>query len=712
MKMKFLKYGAVLCAGFVLSNYSCTNERYPKSLSPEESLQKMKVHEDFQMEIFATEPYVKDPISMVFDEENNAYVVEMADYPFSDMNPNKAGEGKGRIVFLKDTDGDGVIDESTVFIEGISEITSVLPWKGGLLVTAAPDILYLKDTNGDGKADKKEVLFTGFFTNNSEAQITNLRFGIDNWIYASNHGQAGTVSYTKKPEASALSMGGSDFRFRLDKELFELETAPAQFGQALNDWGHRFMTQNTIHIQQAVIPRRYMERHPYLPSKKGVEDISDHGLRMYQITPAPYWRAERSKRRQEQYDEQGLDRVEHPEGYFTGASGGTIYAGDKYPEEFYGNIFTGEVAGNLVHRDVLVPHDTRPTYIAERAKEEQDEEFISSTDSWFRPTDFTLGPDGNLYVIDMYRQHIETPLSIPEDLLEDMDYTKGMDMGRIYRIVYKDSAPSSDDLVPKKNKTSQDYVKLLEHPNQWWRLQAQRVLIEKQDKSVIPQLEEIFKSNDDPRIRLHALYSLEGLDALNENLIRSAMKDPHPGLREHGAMLSERFPESLNLLAKLTEDESPRVSFQATLSLGQFSSPLVIEKMADIIEQKYADNWYRLAVLSSDAGSSYEFFKHLRVENSFFDEINEDKKLFIHDLAYILAGKDTGVKRTLEEIQSNIKQENREEWLIAFLDGMTNAYKTLEKSAGDDSYLKDILEEISKNSSEDIKESINNLLNR
>src|SRR5699024_3904713 len=161
------------------------------------------------------------------------------------------------------------------------------------------------------------------------------------------------------------------------------------------------------------------------------------------------------------------------------------------------NIFTGEVAGNLVHRDVLVPHDTRPTYIAERAKEEQDEEFISSTDSWFRPTDFTLGPDGNLYVIDMYRQHIETPLSIPEDLLEDMDYTKGMDMGRIYRIVYKDSAPSSDDLVPKKNKTSQDYVKLLEHPNQWWRLQAQSVLIEKQDKSVIYQLEKIFKSNDD-----------------------------------------------------------------------------------------------------------------------------------------------------------------------------------------------------------------------
>src|SRR5690606_3711667 len=473
----------------------------------------MKVHPDFEVQIYATEPFVKDPIAMTFDEKGNAYVVEMADYPFSDMEPNPPGKGNGRIVYLKDNDNDGVVDESIVFVEGISEMTSVMAWKNGLLVTAAPDIFYLEDTDGDGKSDHKEVLYTGFFTNNSEAQITNLTYAIDNWIYASNHGQAGEITSTRQADAPALSVGGSDFRFRLDKQLFERETAPAQFGQTLNDWGHRFMTQNTLHIQQAVMPGRYMHRHEFLPSKKGVENISDHELRMYQVTPAPYWRAERSRRRQEAYDEQGKGQVEHAEGHFTGASGGTVYGGDAFPEGFYGNIFTGEVAGNLVHRDVIVPHKTSPKYVASRAAEEKESEFITSTDSWFRPTSFAVSPDGNLYMVDMYRQHIETPMSIPQDLVAEMDYKQGMDMGRIYRIVPKKKKNLDLSLTSKENRTTADYVKLIANESQWWRLQVQRKLIESEDKSVVPAVVDLFNNSNDPRYRLHALYTLEGLGA-------------------------------------------------------------------------------------------------------------------------------------------------------------------------------------------------------
>src|SRR3546814_851221 len=196
----------------------------------------------------------------------------MEDYPFKP----EPGKAKGRIRLLEDSNGDGKMDKAILFADSLSEATSVLPWKDGLLVTAAPYILFLKDTTGDGRADAREVLFSGFFENNSEAQITNLRFGVDNWIYASNNGQPGEIRFARKPDAPPVSLSGSDFRFRLGRGVFEAETGSAQFGQTFDDWGHRFMTQNTIHLQQAVIPGRYLHRHLYLRYDRAVVDISDH----------------------------------------------------------------------------------------------------------------------------------------------------------------------------------------------------------------------------------------------------------------------------------------------------------------------------------------------------------------------------------------------------------------------------------------------------
>ena len=314
----------LIITALLLTSTTCFKERYPGPLLPEEALQSFQLNEEFQIEIFAAEPQVTDPVELVFDERGAAYVVEMPDYPYKP----EVGQAKGRIKKLIDTDGDGRIDQSVVFAGGLSEATSALPWQEGLLVTAAPHIYFLKDTTGDDRADIKEVLFSGFFENNSEAQITNLRFSVDNWVYAANFGQPGEVSFARNPEAPPLSMRGGDFRFRLDQGLFELATGPTQFGQAINDWGHRFMTQNTLHLRQAVIPYRYLDRNPALPSKTAVVNISDHDLRMFQDTPPPYWRAERTRRRQKRYDEENLDRVEYAEDHFTGASGATVYAGD------------------------------------------------------------------------------------------------------------------------------------------------------------------------------------------------------------------------------------------------------------------------------------------------------------------------------------------------------------------------------------------------
>ncbi|HEX8040659.1 MAG TPA: PVC-type heme-binding CxxCH protein [Chryseosolibacter sp.] len=618
----------LLLVSLVLS-FSCKEPRYPDALSTQEALNSFHLRDGFKIELVAAEPVVQDPVEMVFDENGNAFVVEMPDYPFMPEN----GKGTGRIKVLQDSDGDGRMDKATVFADSILEATSLLPWKGGLIVTAAPNILYLKDTDGDLRADSTEVLFSGFFENNSEAQITSLRFGVDNWIYAANNGQAGTVHFRREPDAPALNMSGSDFRFRLDRGQFELETGNAQFGLTMDDWGHRFITQNTLHIRQVIIPWRYLHRHGNMPTASPLLNISDHDLEMFQETPAPYWRAERTRRRQKQYAEEHLDRVEYAEDHFTGCSGGTVYDGGAFPSAYYGNVFTGDVSGNLIHRDVLTPQDTTPSLIAQRDEGEKTREFLSSTDSWFRPASFAVGPDGMLYVVDMYRQHIETPVSIPEDLKADMDFMNGSDKGRIYRIVPDGQLAARANAPRLREMASGALVKLLTHPNGWYRLQAQRLLLERHDPSVVPALKELFAADQNPRTRLHALYALEGLNALNPALVSKAMQDAHAGVRIHGLILAERYPELLPQVVSALGDSSIHVVLQATLSAGQFPGKEVIAGLARVIKRAGSDPWIQMAVLSSKAGSSIDVLQEL-VRLDFFQEDRPWKARFLEDLAF------------------------------------------------------------------------------
>jgi putative membrane-bound dehydrogenase-like protein len=652
----------------LLSFHTLAQKRYTEALSPAGSAKTFLLREEFGIEPFVTEPEVLSPVDLVFDAAGNAFVVEMGDYPY-DAQP---GHFKGRIRLLKDTNGDGKIDQSYVFADGLPSATSVLPYKDGLIVCAAPDILLLRDTNGDFKADTREVLFTGFFAKNSEAQITSMRYGVDNWIYANNSGQAGMITSPLRPDMPPLNVAGGNFRFRLDKKLFEVESGNGQFGLAMDEWGHRFYTQNTLHIQQSPIAWRYLHRHDYLPSFRSDVNISDHELEMFQKSTTPYWRQQRSDRRQAKYDSLKTGFTEYARDHFTGASGGTFYGGDGFPKAFQGSVFTGEVAGNLIHRDVIAAVNGSPAFAASRDAGEKDREFLASTDPWFRPANLTSGPDGYLYVVDMYRQHIETPVSIPEDLKKDMDFANGEQYGRIWRVFPKDGEKRPATLPDLRAKTPAELVALLEHPNQWWRLNAQRLLVEKQDKSVVAALLQLTATNADPRTRLHAIYTLEALDGLNETIVKKAMYDIHAGVREHAAILAEKYPPFLPELIRLMDDPAPQVAYQAALSTGQFGGKEAVAALAGAAEQRSDNASWRLAVLSSLPGSSPEIVQLLASQGKFFHAAAPGKLKFIEDFGYI-AGARNGKNEvaTLLDVISSPAVSGDPQWAIAALTGLS-----------------------------------------
>ena len=393
-------------------------------------------------------------------------------------------------------------------------------------------------------------------------------------------------------------MRGGDFRFRPDRGDFESASGPTQFGQAVDEWGNRFISQNTVHIRQVVLPAQYLLRAPTLEVGPVAQDISDHGrpsAPMFPLTKPQAWRQQRTKLRQERYDENKLNRVEQVGGYFTAATGGTIYDGDVFPQQYWGNVFTGDVSANLVHRDILKREGIN--FIAHRG--EEGKEFLASSDVWFRPCNFAVGPDGNLYISDIYREFIETPESIPEEIKKTMDFWSGVDKGRIYRVVPKNPLKRRE-LKPALGKASSaELVNELASTSGWHRMTAHRLLMERQDKSVVPQLQQMAKSAQSPVARAQAIWVLEALNALDENLVNGALSDPDPNVKVQAIRLAD--PKQL---PKLIKDPDDRVQFQLALSIG--NNPKIL---SEILERHPDDRWFRLAALSSAGSNALELFQ-------------------------------------------------------------------------------------------------------
>ncbi|MDQ3013219.1 MAG: HEAT repeat domain-containing protein, partial [Acidobacteriota bacterium] len=537
---------------------------------------------------------------------------------------------------LEDADGDGKYERTVIFADQVLEVSGLQPWKGGLIVTSAPDILWMKDSDGDGKADVRQVLYTGFPKVNPEARITNPRYGIDNWIYASNNGRDARITSPAHQEREPILVRGTDFRFHPVRDIAEPSAGVAQFGLTFDDWGNEFITENTTHLRHVILPMQYVRRAPLLEVPAYALNIYEDGkvpAPIFPLTGPQEWRKQRTALRQQRYDEQGLNRIERVGGYFSGASGGTVYNGDAWPAEYRGSIFTGEVSANLIHRDVLTADGV--TFKAARAKEST--EFLASEDQWFRPCNFANAPDGNLYVMDVYRLFIETPESIPEEIKKGMDFYAGDTMGRIYKLTAKNPR-TKRDLKPKLGSAStEELVKTLDHENGWHRMTAQRLIVERQDKSAIPFLKQLFEQTQSPLGKIHALWTLEGLSALEEEMVLHALAAGGPRVGEHALRLAEGFTKSKavrDAVLEMASDDDSRVQFQTALTLGQFKDNRALDALAESAIKHGEDQWFRLAILSSVNDSAAQFFALLRKKNPAFD----NEPLF-SQLASLIGGK-------------------------------------------------------------------------
>jgi putative membrane-bound dehydrogenase-like protein len=553
--------------------------------SPEESLRSIRVPAGYRVELVAAEPEVLDPVAFDWDEQGRLWVIEMADYP---MGMDGAGKGGGRVRRLEDRDGDGRFETSHLFAEELNFPNGILTWGQGVLVTAAPEILYLADTDGDGKADRREVWFSGFNEGNQQLRVNGLRWGLDGWIYCANGGHhpghGVEVQVLSHQTGQRLAVGSRDFRFHPESREMHVESGPSQFGRNRDGWGHWFGTQNANPLWHYVIPERYLNRNSFVPAPSPIRHVAGSGS-------PPVFPASAPEKRYHSYDQSGR---------FTSACGGMIY-NDRWlfgsGEVAHG--FTCEPFHNLVQHHVLL--DAGPSYSSRRSPSEVEHDFFASEDRWCRPVMVRTGPDGALWVADMYRYMIEHPDWLtPEGRAELMPhYRLGDAQGRIYRVV-RDDAPARP--LPKMGTLSPvELVAALDTPNDWQRDKVQQLLHWGERPVAVPALTELVSSGVHPEARGQALWILQTWDKLTDKELLNALNDAHPRVRENAVRIAELYssPNIILTATALANDPDPKVRFQLALSCGQWHNPEAGEALARIARRDHSDPLVVAACMSS-----------------------------------------------------------------------------------------------------------------
>lgn len=621
-------------------------------LSIKDSLAAFEIDGPFEIQLVAAEPVVSDPVDVVWDHAGRMFVAEMRDYPL----PPEHGPLLSRIRLLNDEDGDGVMDAAKTWADHLDHVQGLLPVGNGLLATTRTSILFLEDTNGDETADKTTVLFESNDPRHSQLQISCPRWGVDGWIYL-NNGLDGKEIYPEGHEDAKLDISRRNIRLNPHTWEIEIVSGYGQFGATLDDWGRRFASTNRNPTIFAVMPLDAVTRNPFAALTIGKEDI------------APF----------------GGDATVYPKnlthttaaahlGTHTAACGLGVYRGSLVPE-LQGDVFVCEPPGQLVTRAKLIPNGA--SMKAERVRIGERTEFLRSSDEWFRPVNLRNGPDGALYVCDMYRRFIDHSRFFPEEFSQEHYMRAGFDHGRIYRIVPKGGAQPKQ---PQLSEATDSLLSELSVADAWRRDRAQRLLIERGKTDVVPELVKLLDSGKESRGRLHALWTLHWLapDTLTTDRLLAVMDDAQAEVVENAIELAAPLAKDSRVkrkLIELTRHDAARVRFLAAIALGNDNSLEVSKALSDLAKRDYADPWMRNALLSGGETRTGIYFEAVASSDQFRDAPNADRTAFLNEFAAAIARR--GDLKEMEAV-FNVFAEGGEKgtwWQLALVDGLAQGLK-------------------------------------
>ncbi len=557
--------------------------------TPAEQATSFELAPGFRIELVAADPLVGDPIAMQFGPDGRLWVLEMRGYM-----PNADGEGErepvGTVAVLTDTDGDGRFDARKVFADKLVMARAIGLAGDGLLVAEPPKLWFLRDTDGDGVADQRTEVANDYGdTKNPEHTANGLMWAMDNWIYSANH----TV------------------RFRwLGDGTFARETTVTrgQWGITQDDSGRLYYNSNSDPLRHDPIPSAYLKRNPGFAATGTNVSIVPSNLRIWpgRVTAGV-------NRGYRILDEEGKITS------MTAASGPVIYRGALFPPEFRGNAFVPEPSANLIKRIVISAKDG----VLTGANAYEGTEFLTSTDERFRPVNLYNGPDGALYVVDLYRgilQHRIYMTSFLRQQVEARGLDKGIHLGRIWRIVPEGAGKAVYDLGLARASVA-ELVTRLGDPQGWVRDTAQRLLVEKRDPAATAALRSAALDRQAPAARrLHALWTLDGLgDALDRGTVVGALDDPDSTVAAAAVRLSERFlrqkggdADLVRQLAALVDRRAdPDVRLQLALTLGEARDPAALRALRDLVIKAGRQPLLADAVVSGLAGREFELIEEL-----------------------------------------------------------------------------------------------------
>ena len=514
------------------------------ALSPQDAMAKMQLPEGFKVELVAAEPDVVNPTAFTFDDRGRIWVTESVEYP-----RKEPGKGKDRVKVLEDTDGDGRVDKATVFKDGLNIPCGIAHGNGGVYVTNAPDVLFLRDTDGDDKADTEEVLFTGFGRDDTHELPNTLIWGPDGWLYGMNG--VFNPSKVKDPATGQVfEFTCAVWRYHPKNRRFEIFAEGTS-----NPWGLDYNRQGDWFLSCCVIDHLF--------------HITQSGYYVRQGGPYPPMTVPLGS----------ITTQNHQKAAYAGL---VHYDADVYPEPYRGKLLMGNLHGSCINQDKLDRNGS--TY-----RQTNDPDFLSANDAWFMPVSQKLGPDGCVYVMDWYdRYHCY------QDANRD---SPGLDRlkGRIYRVTYNDTPLAKPFDLGKSSK--EDLIKLLGHPNAWWRRTAQRLLNEQFDDSLTPRLQEMaLDTSDATPARTHALWLLASQGAFQEafHLKVLASKDPvtrNWGVRAAGQMLDISPGAYERIKAMAADEPSPDVRVQIPIAAGRITNPDPLPiLLAMLLNPKNADD--------------------------------------------------------------------------------------------------------------------------